>query len=187
MRPPPQTRHLPLVAGAFSACAAAVFLAGLAQDPPDPEPQPERGDRVPSPATARTSPKRAVEAGADALGIAPSPKETRPAANLSGIDLGTVERTIESQLRLLAERRDVALRATFLPDLRDDLTPGAVDLCRQRVLRTPVQPEWATAAERREGSVRVRSVTLLGSSTDFYELDGNWLAGRLWCLPEGLP
>lgn len=187
MRSTPKTPNLPLIVGVLASCAAAVFLAGLAQGPFDPEPQPERSDSGPPPAKARPSPQRPVEARANPLAIVPFPKETRPAADLSGIDLGTVERTIESQLRLLAEQRDAALRETFLPDLRDDLTPGVIDLCRQRVLRTPVQPEWATAVERREGSVRVRSVPLLGRSTDFYELDGHWLAGRLWCIPEGLP
>ena len=97
--------------------------------------------------------------------------------------------TVDTQIELLTSNRDDELRATFMPNIRDKLTPQAIATCKRKVESHPVRPDWEMAEEATVDGRRVRRVSMFGKSmTGFVEARPNvWLADDVWCVQGQLP
>ena len=97
--------------------------------------------------------------------------------------------TVDTQIELLTSNRDDELRATFMPNIREKLTPQAIATCKRKVESHPVRPDWEMAEEATVDGRRVRRVSMFGKSmTGFVEARPNvWLADDVWCVQGQLP
>ncbi len=127
------------------------------------------------------------------LPAAAAPRPMPPPASDGGpgfarFSLISPEATISTQVRLLEEGRDREFKATFMPEVQDQLTPDAIEACRKRLAQVRVQPDWEVAEDSVVDGRRVERVSMFGKSmTGFHDVDGSWLADAVWCLPVGLP
>lgn len=116
--------------------------------------------------------------------------ERPPTQPVPVLELDSAESTVRTQTALLRDRRDEEFTDTFLPAIRGQLTARALARCRQRVITSNrgIAPDWETAEETLEDGHRVRRVSIFGhETTGFHEVDGRWLADRLWCVPTDVP
>jgi hypothetical protein len=138
-------------------------------------------------------PARAASAsgGASAPLPLPLPVSTSSAATTATVPgpvsagtlaLDSATNAVATQVRLLQENREADFRATFLPSVAISADQWAA--CRKRVSATVVLPDWASATDETVSGHRVKRVAVLGAvATGFHELDGRWLADRVWCSP----
>ncbi len=120
---------------------------------------------------------------------APPPPPPRPDGGTFGpFSLINPAATVSTQVRLLEDGDDEAFRETFVPSMRDKVTPDAIAACRKRLAQVRVQPDWEMAEDSTAGGERVERVSMWGKSmTGFHDVNGRWLADALWCVPTGLP
>ena len=71
----------------------------------------------------------------------------RPIAIAATLRLTDPQATVDTQIELLTSNRDDDLRATFMPNIRDKLTPQAMAACKRKVASHPVKPDWEMAEE----------------------------------------
>ena len=174
---------------ALALLGAAAALGLLAwfflHDTPEPAPAVVApvARRAPAPPEIRAEPPTLRPAAAPA-----PPPEPDGGPTFGRFSLISPEATVSTQVRLLAEGRDEAFRETFLPQIRDKVTPEAIAACRKRLAESRVQPDWEVAEDSQQDGHRVQRVSMWGkSTTGFHDTNGAWLADSVWCQPTGVP
>ncbi len=181
-----QSSKLP-VAMVGGAATAALLGWLLLRNAPEPTPSVAPTPTLAATPTATPTPTRAAPpTPVPAPTAAPEP-DARPAP-FSPFSFLSPEATVSTQVRLLQEGNDEAFRETFLPSVRDKVTPDAIAACRKRLSEVRVQPDWEKADDTVVDGHKVQSVSMWGKGlTGFHDVDGKWLADGLWCVPYGLP
>ncbi|MHB1843662.1 MAG: hypothetical protein ACYCWW_02345 [Deltaproteobacteria bacterium] len=181
--PAPSGNRLALALLAATALLGLLAFFFFREPPPAPAPPPA----IPRlPAARIERPAVFLPAAAARLPSLPTPQDG--GGGLSPYSLISPESAVSTQVRLLEEGRDQEFKATFMPDVQDQLTPDAIEACRKRLAQVRVQPDWEMAEDGAADGHKVERVSMFGKSmTGFHDMNGQWLADAVWCLPVGLP
>jgi hypothetical protein len=117
---------------------------------------------------------------------APTAPATPPPAAASPIDpdaavLSSPQLSLEAASRALAAGDEARFRRTLLPAVAAQLTPDAFARCRSQLGRSAPQADWQRADRFAQDGHAVARVALGEQQVGFHQLDGKWLADRLWC------
>ena len=176
-----------VVAGAILGGAIAVLAIWLAVGPSTAPADASSAPTIAA-ATVLVAPADNATAARALPQLPPSPSPVKIAPPLG--DVATPRATVQTQIDLLLADRDVELRETFLPAVREQLTPDVLAFCKQKVRSHPVRPDWEMAEDGVTGAgERERRVSMFGKSmTGFVEVsEDRWLADGIWCVQGRLP
>lgn len=104
---------------------------------------------------------------------APAPPEPPPAVK-------QVHAAMQKQIALLARDDFAAFEKSFaVPVTREQF-----ELCKKRMKRAHLSPDWEMAEITEEQGHRVVRVSIFGKGmTAFRETDGGYVADTVWCVP----
>ena len=150
--------------------------------------------------TSSTQPPSAGTAAAETVPppsppapLHPGPSAVPPpagSATASTLAIADPEQTVATQVALLTANRDAEFRETFVPRVRAELTPDALEACKATVRSHPVRPDWEMAEVAwTEAGEPIRRVSMFGKSmTGFVQVaPAQWLADSVWCTQGRLP